>query len=44
MKETLYAPALTMLARHEPPSVGMPQKENAFAFKALLAAEVNAKL
>lgn len=44
MKEVLYAPALTMLARHEPPSIGLPQKENAYAFKALLAAEVAAKL
>lgn len=44
MKQTLYAPALTLLARNESPTAGMPQRENAKAFEALLAAEVAAKL
>lgn len=44
MKETLYAPALALLARNETLSTGLPQKENAAMFKALLAAETTAKL
>ena len=44
MKQTLYAPALALLARNESPTAGMPQRENAKAFEALLAAEVAAKL
>lgn len=44
MKQTLYAPTLTLLARNESPTAGMPQLENAKAFEALLAAEVAAKL
>ncbi|GAA5985158.1 hypothetical protein JCM10908_002549 [Rhodotorula pacifica] len=44
MKQTLYAPTLAMLSRNESPTAGLPQKANAEAFKALLAAEVAAKL
>ncbi|GEM11353.1 enoyl-CoA hydratase/isomerase family protein [Rhodotorula toruloides] len=44
MKETLYAPALVQLAQDETLLIGRPQQQNEDAFKALLAAEVNAKL
>lgn len=44
MKETLYAPALAQLAQDEELLIGGPQQQNEDAFKALLAAEVNAKL
>jgi hypothetical protein len=44
MKETLYAPALAQLAQDEQLLIGRPQQQNEDAFKALLAAEVNAKL
>lgn len=44
MKETLYAPALAQLAKDEKLLIGGPQQQNEDAFKALLAAEVNAKL
>ncbi|GAA5880605.1 hypothetical protein JCM3774_004749 [Rhodotorula dairenensis] len=44
MKQTLYATALILLVRKESPTAGMPQRENAKAFEAPLAAEIAAKL
>lgn len=44
MKQTIYAPVIAHLAKNEPLSVGGPQAENEALFKALVAAEVSAKL
>merc|ERR1711939_369546 len=44
MKQTIYAPVIAQLAKNEPLSVGGPQAENEALFKALVAAEVSAKL
>ncbi|BGP43900.1 hypothetical protein JCM10450v2_008100 [Rhodotorula kratochvilovae] len=44
MKRVLYAPALDALAQNELLSTGGPQEENAQLFKALVAADVSAKL